>query len=42
MSKAYKDIRANFVFEVGPKSTHQSIDEMPVAIKKSDPIKIDN
>ncbi|CAD8133232.1 unnamed protein product [Paramecium pentaurelia] len=42
MSKQYKDIRANFVFDVAPKSTHQSNDEMPQAIKKSEPIKIDN
>ncbi|CAD8175717.1 unnamed protein product [Paramecium octaurelia] len=42
MSKQYKDIRANFVFDVAPKSTHQSNNEMPVVIKQSDPIKIDN
>ncbi|CAD8069885.1 unnamed protein product [Paramecium primaurelia] len=42
MSKQYKDIRANFVFDVAPKSTHQSNDEMPQTIKKSEPIKIDN
>ncbi|CAK79924.1 unnamed protein product (macronuclear) [Paramecium tetraurelia] len=41
MSKQYKDIRANFVFDVAPKSTHQSNDEMPIVIKQSDPIKID-
>ncbi|CAK69698.1 unnamed protein product (macronuclear) [Paramecium tetraurelia] len=42
MSKKYKDIRANFVFEVAPKSTHQSSDEQAMTIKQSDPIKIDN
>ncbi|CAD8063477.1 unnamed protein product [Paramecium primaurelia] len=42
MSKQYKDIRANFVFDVAPRSTHQSSDEMPIAIKQTDPIRIDN